>query len=240
MPDQRIATHKTKSQRKRSRGFALVGLIAILPVALSFLSIVAAAAMVLKHDTQISALCDRETFQLQEAMAKKLDELLKLNPRAKKLIEQKKDLQKCAETDPEPNTKAGCEAALAIVVVQQIILAAQQHIIIGTANTSAQISALKLQNEIKNEHPRVIEHDLQVWPKQLIEIAPEYNPVSHFSEAQRIEVHYSTSLAAIVDSTLLKILGVHSIHKSNLSRACAATIVKSGNKYKAQLAEAKK
>jgi len=224
----------TNTEHERSQGIALIGGMLFLPVVLALLCLAATAALLLKADTHLSAICDSQSYQIQSTMAKSLNQLFALNPKALALIREKERLEDCIAV-AEPYEKAACSMALENVMIQKGILAAQQNALTLSANAAGRQGAFELERKMKDGKAKVTERDLQIQAIERGEIAPEYETVNDFSDRQRLEVNYVLRPLALTDSTLLTLLEARGI--GPIPRSCAATISQSGRKYAAQPTE---
>lgn len=185
------------------KGFALIGLISLLPVFLAGGLAFFSAFAFLKSDLATLNVCRAKQIQIQNLAGKNLGKLLKLNPRALKLrlsqVRAERALAAAIESG-QPLAIAAAEAYLLKIQMQRQTLDFKQKALIETANTRLHKGASELQQELRREWSQ---HNspLKSWiqsslhmasgkvPKlavqaDLPEVAPLYKPLPAFEESQ--------------------------------------------------------
>ncbi len=228
----RTAESRTEINRKRSAGFITVALMIFAPVTLVILSAVAGLALILKFEVRAAAECDHAVFSLQDQRAKKLNELLRHNSAARRLMRSKSVWQKrlaAAEANANAPAIAICVAELARITSAQIALAAVQHAIIDSSDQESRFSAHAARNKMSFAVSQFDSGRLLVRASPPLQMAPEYHPVENFFQNQRVTMEYSSPLATILASRF-SLLADLRLAQAPLARSlhhhqCSATIV---------------
>jgi hypothetical protein len=188
---------------RTQKGFATILLISILPLVLAGGLAFFSAFSFLKSDMSILNVCRAKQLQVQNKVGESLGKLLKLNPRALKLRLAQARAEKTLAVALEsgfPPAIAAAETYLLKVRMQRQTLDFKQKTFIQTANAWLTFSGHSLQKELireENLHTAPtkswIQGTLQLMnakvPKlavqpDLPDVAPQYNPVPDFEEAQ--------------------------------------------------------
>src|SRR4051812_42740243 len=84
------SSQRIKSQiNSKCQGFALVSLLALLPLFLTVLIALGAALFIFKKKSLAQAICVQQAARLQSDLSQTLEKLLRLNPRATSLRSQR-------------------------------------------------------------------------------------------------------------------------------------------------------
>lgn len=227
----RTATHRAKTWRRRSSGFVTVAMIILTPLALTTLAAISALVLILKYEVASAAKCDQAVFQIQEQRAKRLNELLRHNANARRLLAQKQIWQTrmlAAKASGNTAALALCLIKLSLITNQQMALATVQRAIIDAANLESRTAARVATRQMPSSSTQLIPNVLAVEPLQPGEIAPEYKPARQFFARQKIVMTYSTLMATLIGRDLLKLINETNppFYIAGLRHDCAASIVK--------------
>ncbi|HEY8272455.1 MAG TPA: hypothetical protein VIG33_16300, partial [Pseudobdellovibrionaceae bacterium] len=198
------------------KGFALIGLISLLPVILAGGLAVFSTFGFLKSDLGTLNACRAKQLQIQNKAGKNLSKLLKLNPRALKLRIQQAHAEKAlaaAIESGQPPAIAAAEAYLLKIQMQRQVLAIKQKVLIQTADIWLASGGADLPKELQREWSQ---HNtpLKSWiqsslrltaakvPKLAVqadipEVAPVYQLLPHFEEAQSWEQTWNVEFRTV-------------------------------------------
>ena len=192
---------------KRSDGFALAIMTALLPLLIGMTLLVFAVASFVQTDLEMKSICRSRGIAGQKQVAPLLERLLHLNPKAQQLHEEKLQAQAAAESG---STTA--IAWLAEVEAQQEILEVEQQQLIQQSNLYLQANSTLGHKELSEKQAH-IQNGLPLFSGSLTvatlaapelavrpdypDIAPSYSPLPDFEDKQRLEQKWQYSFSII-------------------------------------------
>lgn len=241
-------THRDKASARalcqNQKGMAFVTLLTLLPLLLTVLMVYASAAFALRHHTLTTSQCRYVVWQAQTKMAGLLEALLKLNPRAASLRQQRRFAElkvRIARRTGYPAAIAAAEARRLIVIQRQLALRLQQHGLLEQARTiRSQViyqyqHKVKSQAQVQNVFMQSESETLAVQAEPALDLSPSYKPTNNFSQEQQISVFWQGDLFSHMPSWLLS----KSISSGEIKNSCGATLQKKGALWQPTLAGAK-
>lgn len=225
-------------------GFALIGVLAALPLILALLAGLGLTAIALKNRTEIFAQCRAEVWNAQKDMSQLLKNLISLNPRAKRLRAQRKAAEaevKAAKLTFNPAIIAAAEAHRAIVLGQQMHLRAEQERLLFQALTRRARAQERVRGFIKNRDGRLEKivspsASLAVRKSPPNDLTPDYIGVEDFSSEQRLQAHWEGQLFHGAPPWLLN---AGPLSNLKFRGECSATIKQEKKSWHPQLLAAK-
>ena len=228
------------SVKKDEKGFITTVLLMSLPVFISCLMIFTSLLFCVRNHDLAQSICLKHTLQAQEKMKKALQNLLNLNPLANQLRQTQKHLEHLyreALKTGELITIAALRAKIEAVKQKRILLdRKQKHILNGTVQiieSAFHIFKQKMKtfnpSHITKSHYQPI--PLAVVAKPKGDIAPSYYPVSRFSVHQTFSLSWKMPLHRFLPKWLAQDFFENQLSSYN----CAATIKKTGRKWKPSL-----
>lgn len=235
-----------------SRGFGVLLLISLLPLALAAGLFIFASFSFLTRDLGTLNLCRARQLEVQNKVGKTLRKLLDLNPKALKLrlmeTRAKKSLAIAAQSG-NPVALAAAEAFLAKIHLQRQALGLRQKALIASANGALATGGYELPRLLTQEWSRQTT-SLNSWlqgsfqgthsqiPKLAVQedmpdVAPVYAPASDFEEAQAWTQNWSLKLGT--KSWAQKYLNFH----GRFQRSCSTSLYPDNDEWIAKLKKAK-
>ena len=231
---------------KKTKGFALILMLSLIPVMTSGILLTFATLMVLEADLALKYSCRLTGLQGQKKVAPLLKNLLHLNKNALQLrIMETQALQQLA-MNPNPAAKIAAELRLQKIRAKQEVLDVQQKEIIKHGNaillsafelTQQKLKIISTQNQSILLRFQLLSLDgraplLAVHPT-MVGLAPTYGPLPTFEEDQALA--HSWQYQVTVARPFSKFL--HGDFKIN--KSCAVTLKKEGESWIPQIAKAK-
>lgn len=194
---------------KNEKGFAVILLLACLPVLISGLLLLSSVFGFMQSDLAMKYQCRVHGQQGQKQVAPHLEKLLSLNVTARRLkIEEVAAYAKIAASAGNPPALAAAKARLIKIKNQKRLLDLKQKQLINQANMSLASSFLKTRKELtKNQeslsnilfisngfHISGTRPTLAVRPDSS-DIAPTYSPTPGFEEKQALAHEWQYTLA---------------------------------------------
>lgn len=185
-------------------GFALVGLIALVPLMVALIMAISGFYLIAKKKLTAQAICIRTAVLLQQGLGRDLEELLRLNPQARRLERRRvaadRSVKAAAKTANPVLIKIALAARLA-VQAEQAILRARQEAIFQRASQKRRAAKRDLTTETKPLNVRHIRAQ-QYFPRALAvvplppgSVAPEYKLAPGFTQAQQERFQFTVELA---------------------------------------------
>lgn len=237
---------------KTPKGFASILLLSMVPLVLAGGLLVFTAFSFLKTDLGTLNLCRALQLEVQNKAGKNLDKLLKLNPQALKLRLAQRRAEKSiymAVQSGNPAAIAAAEAFFLKVQMQRQALHLRQRTLIETTNVSLKMGGATLQRRLLQEwnfHSQPVSSwlqgrlqlagakipELSVKP-DFFEVAPMYEPVLQFEEAQAWTQNWHLELKTL--SWAEKFLKFH----GRFQRSCTTSLYSENATWIAKLKKAK-
>lgn len=192
-----------KKRDQKSEGFALVSLIALVPLCLTLASALGFAFKALSRKSSAQALCVRQVVQLQTELGQNLRKLLRLNPRAKSLRQARTRAElklKIALLSGNGPAIAAAKAEVLAVQLAQVELHLEQDAILTLAQEARSRAPRELQLELKSLRPAKFSSQqlsllaLAVKPIPLASPSPDYVLVENFEVRQLHAFSFSIAL----------------------------------------------
>ncbi len=227
--------------KESEKGFIMTVLLMSLPVFISCLMIFTSLFFCIRNHDLAQSICLKHTLQTQEKMKKALHKLLNLNPLANQLRRTQKHLEylyREALKAGEPIAITILRTKIEMVKQKRILLdRKQKHILNGTVpiiNSAFYTFKQKMKifnpSHIRKRHYQPV--PLAVVAKPKGDIAPSYYPVSHFSLHQTFSLSWKMPLHRFLPRWVARDFFKNQLSSYN----CAATIKKTGRKWKTSLA----
>ncbi len=199
-----------KNARKNERGNVTLALLGLLPLCLAVvLSVIAVFFVLRTHGVNLHE-CRTRLMRTESERLLVMQDLVGLNPEARKLRSQAKVAMKAvraARLTGNPKAIAAAEAARAVVVALQLALSAKQKSLLVKANIEARISISRLKHAIKNEtmkdqqlysaNQAAVIGDISEEREVLAVVAspsesltPDYQPAQDFEKREQIRVSW--------------------------------------------------
>ena len=182
--------------RGRHAGNILIGFLIFLPVLLSGLAILSASSFYLKEKTKTLSICRQYLLEVQGQMSNALEQLEKLNPLAKQLRLQRRNLEYLLSIS-DIASKPVILAKLARVTTRQVKLSMEQKLIIKKAEDYAAKHLRLLKTKIYGSTEALISSSkvpvyakLAVVATPALSLSPSYETVWNFNQKQSIRVSW--------------------------------------------------
>lgn len=216
------------------QGFAMVGLLAVLPLTLALIGALALTLYAVKKKSLVQALCVRQGLQLQLELSSALSSLLRLNPAAKRLRVRRKSADQAvaiARASSNPKAIAVAQALRSAVILEQLALKAKQDRLLNAAEQMRLRHKRDLHGLLRRlgvsqfRENRGFTRPLAVKPNPIDSLTPEYLLWKSFSRAQRQDFHFQVNLNPKIKIPL--------IDNYNLQQrgGCSITLKNGGKKW---------
>jgi hypothetical protein len=238
------------SRRKRSHaqtnsgeeGFAVVTLVALLPLLLTVFIGLACGFYIMKRKILAGSLCLRSAVRLQNDLKDPLQKLLRMNTRARILRANRESAEsglKSATASGYPPAIAAAEARLIAVIFEQTEFRRRQLALLMEAERLRAENSRDLRSHIENLNPsqfrsrRFYTRPLAVEPLPQLDLSPNYEPVPGFTARQQQSYAYRVDLLG----TLAGRFGFkfESVQEVN----CAASLEERGSEWGIRILAAK-
>ena len=177
-------------------GNVLIGFLIFLPILLSSLALLSTSSFYLKEKTKVLSICRQHLLEIQNKMSIALENLERLNPLAKQLRLQRKNLEYLLSIS-DIVSKPLILAKLARVTARQIKLSARQKLIIRKAEGYAARHLRLLKTKIYGSNKTLISSSkvpsvarLAVVAIPPMSLSPSYKPAWSFAQKQSIKVSW--------------------------------------------------
>ena len=198
---------------RSSDGNILIGFLIFLPILLSSLAILSASSFYLREKTKVLSICRQNLLEIQGQMSIALEQLEKLNPLAKQLRIQRRNLEYLLSIS-DIASKPLILAKLARVTARQIKLSTQQRLILRKAEGYAAKHLRLLKTKIYRSRKTLISSSripivakLAVVPIPAMSLSPSYKTVWNFAQKQAIKVSWVEKPKQVVPSFLRVFIG---------------------------------
>lgn len=195
---------KSRSKTHSSQqGFALVSLLALIPLCLSLFFAVSAALHILKKKSLAQSSCIQQAATMQEELRGTLEKLLRLNPKAKNLRAQRQAADKAlkaALSSVNPYAIAAAKAYWSAVVLAQLALRSQQEALLREAGRQRQAGIRKMREQARSFRVARVQSQQYYWralaveAKPISSLTPDYEPVPLFSQFQQHKFKFEVDL----------------------------------------------
>lgn len=228
-------------------GFTVTGLLVLLPLFVSLITLFAAAMSLLAADAELKHECRTTLLRAQDSIAADLEELMKLNETAQALRTARAKAELAVVAAVAPPAVAAAKAALTAIKIRQSFFAARQLTIIARAKAKSRSTPLKtklklhrdlrersrlLDGKSANLEARLEEASFHVVATPENSLTPDYHPAPGFSESQRMSVDATWSVSALLPDWLARLLGRTDLE---MKTTCRATIEKGRNGWRSRL-----
>ena len=190
-------------------GHILMGFLIFLPLLLSGLASLSVSALYLKEKTKILSICRKYALQIQNQMAENLNSLQKLNPLAKQLRMERKEIEFLLLTAP-PVIREALLVRLSYVIARQVKLNFTQRSLIKKAEGYAMAHLRRLKQEIQ---PYVSSAQVPLFAKLAvvaepkISLSPSYKTAWNFTQQQSIKIRWMENPLNKIPEFLKNFLG---------------------------------
>jgi hypothetical protein len=187
------------------QGFALLSLIALLPLLFTLLLSIGFFFYVVQRKSLAQAICIQQATRLQSDLRATLQKLLAMNPRAESLrLRRTQADQSVADalTTAYPPVIAAAEAVQSEVIVEQLEFHAEQEALLMQAERQRRESQRNLHQRVNEavvaydiRSPTYYFRALAVREEPAESPSPNYKPIELFTEGQQQRYSYSVDLA---------------------------------------------
>ena len=225
----------------RLNGFVTVILVALVPLLLLCVSLVAAASLLLLKWRKTHELCQVSLLKAQSTAAIRVNELFDLNPQARQLRFELAAAEAALAASPAggPVAVAAAQANLEAVVTRQTVLRSRQEWIKTRAVFDPSHDLLDFENELKKETgvipTRLDRVRLRVRERPASSLTPDHDPVPGFSRLQALSGTWSIVPDPVFPAWLRKFIP----RLARLKGRCSATLIQKGDRWNAALGEGK-
>lgn len=217
-----------------------MSLVVLVPLVFAGATALFASFYVLKKKSLAQAHCVQEASLLQTELKTTLEQLLKLNPRARALRRERVVAEKAlkkATLLAQPYAIAAAKAYLAAVVLQQTVLRTKQQMLLNDASRLRHTSARRLRARLQSfrfarfSSRGFYWRGLAVEAIPAISLTPDYEPIAGFEQAQQHRFRFQLDLTP----PFLTELPASALKQPSL---CSVTLKGQGNKWQLQILEA--
>lgn len=222
----------------------MVTLVHLLPLFLLIAISLTALGLVVKSRSGAEAKCRQTLWQAQRDMGTLLENLLRLNPRAKRLQNMRKTAEaqlKAALLSANPGWVAEAQAFRATVIGLQLSLHAEQIQLLARAR----IRRARLKAEFKGltqatpilalaQNEKVTDLAVRAEPPQ--DLSPTYQTLPSFSDIQAVALHFRIRLLSWAPAFINNFYDTKNDHYDG---QCFVTLQQEGSKWTPTLKEAK-
>lgn len=226
-----------------SRGFGLLSFVCLLPAILTIVGVVSAGALVIKADSKLKHECRLQLLESQTEIASRLNKLISLNPKARRLIQERKAADRAFRLAP-PVAKPAAAVVLGLVKAQQYALKFEQQALILPSKSASQSTPWTTYRSLGTKAaqdsfsklaagtPSLRSGRFAIQAIQPSETAPEYKTLPDFSESQTMKVEVDFPIANFLPEWLKPFLKRTDL---KLRTTCSATLEKENGKWIAKL-----
>ncbi len=233
-----------KGKKPDEAGFALVALLAALPLLLVVFVGLSLIALALKNRTTIFAECRWSAYQAQKDMSVLMKQITALNPRARLLRIRRRAAEAelaAAMATLFPPLITAAQAQRGLVIAEQIQLRAEQERLLFSAITLRAKARKNLTSDLGRLEGRLLKiispsGSLAVKKSPPLDLTPDHLPQSSFEQAQALQFHWRADLFSGAPDWLLR---AGDFTKLKFSGECAATIKGVNKKWEPHLVAAK-
>jgi hypothetical protein len=185
------------------KGFALITLLAILPLALTLVASLAYSYVALRKKSLAQSHCVQQASLLQRELKSTLESLLKLNKRAKTLRRQREIADKTFDVAVKskiPQAIAAASAARTAVYLQQVELRGEQERLLHQADIQRGTGERQLRQKILPLRGRNLIAKKSYWRSLAVEavpsdsLTPDYVPLPAFERFQQQKYRFDVPL----------------------------------------------
>jgi len=222
------------------QGFALVSLIALVPLALALVISLSAGFYFLKRKSLAQAHCVQQAAVMQKELQGTLEQLLRLNPKAKALRAQRQAADaavKAAAGSVNPYALAAAKAYWSAVVLQQLALRSKQQALLQRASQQRHSGHRQLRERLRSLDVRQVDSKKYYWRALAVEasppasLTPDYRPLPFFEKWQQHRFRFQVDLRPPFAIPL----GLGSLKQIT---ECSVTLKGEENQWKVQIAAA--
>lgn len=229
------------------RGFVSVAFLALMPLLLAFVALASAVGLILKNDSDLKHVCRTRLLRGQEKAAKALEELSKLNRLATRL-RARRARARALSMSPLPQVAAAARIELAIVTVEQTLLASKQKLLIAEGQSASRRSPTESLQAVREAAQRaaLLQRERSVQPKTkelrqgefaLIatpkdSLTPSYEPAPDFALRQTTRLEIEIPFEGLVPDWLSTWIDSKGL---KLKTRCVSTLEKEGKKWQPKL-----
>lgn len=219
-------------------GFSLISFVIVLPALMTVISaLLLATGLGLRHRHN-QHLCQKQVLNLQIKQAKHMENLLKLNPKARALRRERRLADKALKSalrSGHPKIIMIAKAAQVAVKSRQLILRGKQQVLIsqskvGLSNSLSQIRLAQKKADGKVRFDKVPK-SLPVFSKGTESGSPTYHVFPSVAEIQMVAVQWKQQIPKPWHD-LLRYL---EFEERSVVGKCAATIRKRSRKWRGEL-----
>ena len=219
------------------QGFALVTLIALVPLCAAAVVALCSGLYILKRKSLAQSHCVQQASQTQNELKETLERLLRLNPQAKTLRAKRQAADeglKAALSSANPYAIAAAQAYWSAVVLQQTALRARQQALLSRAEVQRRSGYRKLRERIRSLSTSATEARRYYWRPLAVEanppatLTPDYEPIPLFSTLQQQRFKFLIELKPPFARSLSS-AGIKQIAE------CSVTLEEKENKWKLKI-----
>lgn len=191
---------RSPNRHSSAAGFALVGVIALTPLMVALVACTVGFFLIVKKKLWAQSICVKAAVLLQHDLQKDLEDLLRLNPQARRLNQRRRK----AEQAFRAAVKSGnallvkvAGAAVVSVTAEQMALRAKQETLLLRAGRRRERARSELARESSESvrGQRFFPRALAVVAEPPSSLTPEYKPAPAFAQAQQHRFQFAVELA---------------------------------------------
>lgn len=222
---------------KNQMGFSMLNICFLIPILFFGFTVVVGSYHLITKYTDTQKECRTHVLRAQQALGKKLKDLMDLNPRAKALRAQERALRiALIAARLAPPLAAILQVRLNVNQLQQGVLRGQQEMILASGKFEAQRIMASLPFKIKGVKYSSV--NLKVYKTPPLAIAPDHETLPFFTEVQTLKANWRLPISEFVPQIILDIFAKTNYPRDVVGK-CAATLVKKGDVWNPKLHLAK-
>ncbi len=199
---------KSSPNCANEQGFVLVSTLVLIPFLVALFTAVVTVVWVLKRRSLAQSLCVSHSVRMQDDLGDRLQELLRLNPKATKLRAQRQ----AADREVDAANASGivplivaARAHQAYVILSQVSLRTQQQTILNQAEAQARQHEAQLRHGLARIGVHAVQANrffplaLAVRPTPITSISPNFEPVRPFTFLQKRSFAFALPLGSALN-----------------------------------------
>lgn len=227
----------------------MVALLALLPLLLAVIAVVAGGLLVLRIDGQSRHACRVMLLQEQARVAEILERLRAMNPGARSLRMRRTTAENMLKHASTPPLKAAAWIALQEVIAEQAVFGARQKALIMQGRQVSLSAPLKAKTSVRRlfVSTRLVQGETNVelgfmsrtrvprfelMAKPIDSPTPDYEPPAGFDQRQLMSVGWSVRISALLPDWIVPLAKTSPL---KLQASCSATLEKGKDKWVALL-----
>lgn len=227
--------------RENENGFVLCSSLLLISTVIASLVFIFFFQSVVRKNSEIKSACLEFNFKFQDKQRRRLEALLSLNPRARRLrqdLEIAKKRYRQALLTGTPQVIAAARAQILLVEMQRLVLDGKQRTLLMQSSFEEKSFRVQIERQLQRHFHSpaslVIQiNSLAVEPDRGGEVAPLYQLKSNFMYSQKSQAVWKTTFENYIYSRafFLKQNLVSLPNRQKWENSCAATIEERQQKF---------